>query len=358
MAAGDFTSSVALDAQIRLEAMYANPNISDTAQKAGTAYAARAVLARQTAQTAMLLNEQGKIVGAQAWYYLSGAADLAEGSVPSTSSCDVPTGAQGQTAKQDVDLEMLAWATAQVRTNRSDNLIQDAEEMAKSMADICARLRYQINRNVVLATLNANGQTNLDDFMNNNWTQSGSHIDVPEADFTWENLNEFRIVAENNNFSDYFFLSGRLFNDNKWLAMLNAQNETFRQQMRAWGENEIYFDTRDLDDYVGTKTAFAVDANSYAFINVSRHGSIPTRIEGEKEIYVWAIPDPTGLVWNKNGVLTPVMYEFEMQLSCSGRDALGFHKATKNLYGRVIGAMKTAPAGQNGETGTLIFQAA
>lgn len=357
MAAGSFTASVILEAQYRLDQMFAEPNTAMTEMLAGEAAAARALLPRQTAQT-LERTTGGYTVGAEVWFLRPGATDLDSGDWPADNDCDVPAGTEGETVKADIATSILAYSTGKTKTNRSDNLITAEEEMAKTMAHICARLRYQLNRDILISGLEAVAQANLDANINATWdyTTNTPRIVVPEADFSWENLNEFRIVAKNNNFSDFFFLSGRLFNDNVWLAGLNRGNEGFRNEALAWAERQIVFDERDLDDVLGRKSALAIDVNSYAFWNMYRSSASPEVVEGTNyEIWKWAVPDPTGLVWNKNGVLTPVVYEFEMQVACTGRDAFDFHQASRTMAGRLIGGFETAPEGPNAETGVLLF---
>lgn len=356
MAAGDFTASVILEAQHRLEDMYATPNTADTAVLAGRAEAARALLSRQTARTLPRL-VGNKVVGAEIHFYRSGAADIASGSWPADNSCTVPTGAQGETFKKDLTSTVLAYAGGQVRTNRSNNLVEESEEMAKTMRDIMARLRYQLNRTVIIDALEANAQANMDTFMNTSWdgVTSTPRIVVPTEDFKWQNLNEFRIVAKNNNFGDFFFLSGRLFNDDQWLGMLNRMNEGERAAYLAYAQRELMFDEVDLDSQLGRKSAFAIDVNAYAFYNVTRSSSQPTPLDSNTQILRWSMPDPSGLVWNENGRLRPVMYEFEAQISCVGRDAQDFHQEQHNVAGRIIGGFEFVPEGPNGETGVLYF---
>lgn len=356
MAAGDFTASVILEAQHALSDMYANPTTAKPELLAGAAETARALLPRQTA-TAVPRLLGSKTVGAEIWFLRPGGADIASGSWPADNDCTVPVGAQGETVKKDLTTSILAYAGAQTRSNRSNNLITEDQEIAETMAHICARLRYQLNRDVLITELEANAQANMDTNMNAAWdyTTNTPRITIPDADFTWENLNEFRIVAKNNNFGEFFFLSGRLFNDNTWMSMLNRMNDGERQAYLAWSGREIMFDERDLDSELGRKSAFAIDQNSYCFWNMYQSSATPMSIEGNSEIFKWAVPDPTGLVWNNNGRLVPVVYEFEMQVACVGRDAFDFHQASKNMTGRLIGGFEFAPEGPGGETGVLYF---
>ena len=345
------TASALQTAQYKLAEMFASPNISQTESLEGSAVTAAAMLRRQTAKTVERATG-GKVTGWEAWFIRPAAAE--HGSTAAPSDCDVPTGSDVETVKADYTTTVLARTKATVTTNRSNNLLMTPDEMAAQIQHMMVKLRKRLNTGVVIPALTAAGQSNMDDFINSTWddTSAAPRILVPEADFSYENLNEFDIVAQNNNFSDYFWLSGRLFNDNKWMAMLNSRNETLRNQALAWAQQDIYFDVRDLDQTMTKKTAFAVDANSYAFWNYTIYSPVATEIYDRH--WVWAQADPF-LVWNDNGTLKPVIYEFEMKETCAARDAHEHHQSTVELYARLLGGFEFAPAGPNGETGVLEF---
>lgn len=346
-----FTASALQEAQYRLSEMFASPNISQTESLKGSAIAAAAMLRRQTGRTVERMN--GKTcVGWEGWFFRPLAEAHADVTAPET--CDIPTGNDGSTIKKDFVNAVLARTAATLDTNRCDNLLNTVEEMQAQIRQMMVELRFRLNRGVIIPGLTAAAQTNLDDFIPSTWDDAADapRILAPETDFTFENLNEFDIVAQNNNFADYFWISGRLFNDNKWMAMLNSGNETLRNQALAWAQQEIFFDVRDVDQTMTKKTAFAVDANSYLFWNYSVY--TPTAVEIYDRHWVWAQPDPF-LMWNNNGRLTPVLYEFEMKETCASRDSLEHHQSTIELYARLLGGFEFAPDGVNGESGVLEF---
>ena len=346
-----FTASALQEAQYRLSEMFASPNISQTESIKGSAITAAAMLRRQTGRTVERMNGR-TCVGWEGWFFRPLAESHADTTAPST--CDLPTGSAGSTIKADYVNAVLARTDAVLETNRCDNLLNTAEEMQGQIRQMMVELRLRLNRGVVIPAITAAAQTNLDTFINSTWdgTTAAPRILVPEADFTFENLNEFDIVAQNNNFADYFWVSGRLFNDNKWMAMLNSGNETLRNQALAWAQQEIFFDIRDLDQTMTKKTAFAVDANSYLFWNYSTY--TPAAVEIYDRHWVWTQADPF-LVWNNGGRITPVLYEFEMKETCLERDSLEHHRSTIKLYARLLGGFEFAPAGVNSETGVLEF---
>ena len=345
-----FTASALQEAQYRLAEMYATPNISQTEMMEGSATTAAAMLRRQRARTVQRAVD-GKCVGWEAWFFRPAAEEHSATTAPTT--CDIPTGNQGSTVKADYSTAVLARTDAVVQSNRCDNLITLTEELTSQVNHMMVKLRKQLNRGVVIPALTAAAQQNLDTMLPDDWNDDNPRIITPDDVYKFENLNEFDIIAANNNFAEWFWVSGRLFNTDKWRAMLNTSNEGYRDQMLAWAQQQIYFDVRDLDQVMTKKTAFAVEANSYAFWNYC--GYTPTQQEIYDRHWVWAQADPF-LVWNDDGTLRPVLYAMEMKEACEER-ATGTeeHRSTIRLYGRLMGGFAFAPEGPNGETGTLEF---
>lgn len=354
MAAGDFTSSALLRSQIRLGDMFAQPTIAQTELLEGSAATARALLMRQRAR----INDRllgGRCVGIRAWYVRPHAEGSADFATPTT--CATPCGDDAETIHADYDTVVLAESQAKVTEDFCDNELTFAEALATQQAHMMSKLRKDLNRLVVIPALEAATQANLDTFINSTWdyTANTPRIVVPEADFTWENFPEFETVMMNNNFGEAFWVSGRLFHHGEWIARMNVGNEGFRNQANAYATQQMYFDLRDLDQTMTRKTAFAVDANSYAFWNAVI--STPTPTQGNTDsgrIWTWAQPDPF-LVWNRNGVMTPVVYEFEMAETCVGRNSLKTRTTQHCLYARLLGGFEFAPTGPNGEKGALQF---
>ena len=354
MAAGDFTATALQVGQIRLEEMFATPNISQTELLKGSALTARALLAKNRSRTVERL-VGGKCVGVEAHFIRPHAKNGQDFATPTT--CATPVGDEAESVKGTYDTVVLAEAVGKVLDNRCDNVVTFAEELAIQQRDMMTQLRYEFNRFVAIPTLIAASQVNMDTFMDNTWdgVNSTPRIVVPTTDFSYERFPEFMTVAANNNFGEYFFISGRLFHAKEWMAMINQGNEGFRDQAIAFAQKEMFFDLRDLDQTVTRKTVFAVDANSYAFWNTVRNTSTPTPQNtdtGRK--WVWVQADPI-MTYTKDGRTAPVLYEFEMQETCVGRDELKFQQNSYAIYGRLLGGLEFAPTGPSSEKGVLQF---
>jgi hypothetical protein len=352
MAAGNFDASAMNVAQVQLSQIFADPNVARTEMQRGEAATARALLGRQTASSVPILTSD-KCVGADVYFHRTNVADVLS-QVSGLSVCAVPTATEGESVKITLTTSVLAAASGKLKDNRCSNLVDFQMEFADTQRVIMAENRRILNRDKIITDISAAAQQNLDTFIDGGWDDTLPRIIVPIEHFSYDNLNEFRIVAKNNGFGDFFFLSGRLFNDDKWLAMLNNTNEGLRMQALAWAQREIYFDERDLDQVMTKKTAFAVDANSYIFWNTFRSSNVVTLVDTANQRYQWAVADPF-LTWMDNGVEKPVMHEFEMVKACTARDAQGFAQYTYTMWGRILGGFEFAPEGPNSETGVLEF---
>lgn len=352
MAAGNFDASAVQVAQVQVDRMFADPNITYTEFQRGEAATARALMMRQTASTVERLTG-GVCVGVDVYLVRPSAADVLS-QVSGLSGCAIPTATEDESEKITLTSTILAASSAKLKDNKCSNLVDFQAELALQIRHIMSENRYKLNTGKIIPDLTAAAQDNLDTMIDSTWDATNPRIIVPTADFTYSNLNEFRIVAKNNGFSEFFFLSGRFFNDDYWMASLNKMNETQRNQALAWAGREIYFDERDLDVTMTKKTAFAVDRNSYIFWNTFRSGMNVEMVDSTVQRYQWAAADPI-LTWMDNGRARPLMHEMEMVKTCTGRDSHGFPQYTYTIWGRIIGGFELAPAGPNGETGVLEF---
>ena len=354
MAAGDFANSALQVSQVKLENMFASPNVAMSELTEGSALTARALLTKSTSRTEPRL-AGGKCVGVDAYFIRPHAKSGEDFATPTT--CATPCGDEAETIKGTYDTVVLAEATAKVLDNRCDNLVDFGDELARVQEHMMVKMRSEFNRIVAIPTVAAASQANIDTFMEPTWDGviNTPRIVVPTADFSYTSFPEFQAVAANNNFGDFFFVSGRLFHAAEWMAMMNRANEGFRDQALAFGQQEMYFDLRDLDQTMTRRTVFAIDTNSYAFWNTTRSSTTPSYQNtdtGRK--WVWVMADPF-MTWNNNGRAQPLLYEFEMQETCIGRDEQKFQQSSYCLYSRLLGGLKFVPTGPNGEKGVLQF---
>lgn len=343
-----FTASVMPRLNVRLSEMFLSPNTAITEYNE-PAMSARAVLMNQTARADERLTGN-KCVGINAWFYRTSAITT----VSAPSDCTTPGGNQGDTIGQNYDTEVLANAAGTVLDNRCNNELEFVEESALAIRRIIAVLRKTLN-STIITRLAAAAQVNLDTGIPASWddTSESPKILVPGTDMVWENLGEFEAVVANNLFGDHLWLSGRNFYNDFWKAQYTRFNDSGKAEFQAYQDHKFYFDLRNMDAVLGEKDTLAIDQNSYIFWNTTFSTATWTQIGEDK--WVAVIPDPE-LSYMKNGRLTPVLYEFEMEKLCSGRNSNTQLQWSYKYYGRLVGGFKQAPTGPNSEKGVLLFK--
>ena len=226
-------------------------------------------------------------------------------------------------------------------------------------------LRKKINTRLI-SFMNASKQPNLDDLVttsnlgNGNWAVNAdlATIEMPLNDSKNEDaIVEMETVLRNNDFNgNFFFVSGR----RNWrlafdTAMYKAKNDDQRSIAATFGNFDMYWDVRDLDQALTGFNTFAVDPNAYLIVNRNYSPSqIPVQKDENK--FEYYIEDPDLLI-NENGVLRPVRYEVVYQRTCVGRNADTSLAFSHQWEMKFIGQFNLAPVGIEGQTGFMKFAA-
>lgn len=356
MAAGDFTASAASRAVIRLNEMFNTPNHTQV-EALEPAMSARALLTRHKARTSRVLTG-GQCTGVKA-YYQRGAHNP----VSAPTDCTTPAGVFHQTASQNYDNEMLAGDSQKARTNRCENELQFADELAYAMRVGIASCRKQLN-NLIIARVLAQAQDNFS-ALPDGWTgTSGTgKIVVPKADFKWDNLGEFEFVANNNLLGgSYFALTGHNFYSEFKLATAYGNSPEGKARMMMFGDLPMFWDARYLDSEVGAKSTFFIEDSSFAFWNYFSGTSTPTEVAvgstGKKLRFFYPDPD---LMYMDGGVMRPVTYQVEVQEACGERNDNLELQIDHTVFVHLVGGFKFSPNGVDSEgnvtKGVLQFEA-
>ncbi len=353
MAAGDFSASVANRVNIELNKLFVNPiTQSEFRHPVDTA---KALLENQKAISTPVLDAGGTCVGVKA-YYVKGATDLATGTPSST--CNLLAGTELESSSQNYSSGVLVVGKPKIDDSLCNNEYDLPTLSALAIKKALSDMRKYLCNTIMIPSLTANAQANLDTGIDTTWndTTNTPRIDVPEDDFVWEKLGEFRNVAINNDLGDDFlFLTGRNFNAD-WYNR-NYRNITDSRESgasEAFNEYNMYSDIKNLDVTMTRKTTFAVDTGSYFFWNTVIN--TPTAVQIGENKWIFTMTDPV-LMWNKNGVLTPVVYEVEYEKVCTGRDALNSFVYDHTYNIKLIGGFQWAPSGVSSQTGCLEFAA-
>lgn len=280
-------------------------------------------------------------------------------------NCTLPTGFKADAVSQAYDNNIFLNYTTEVDLTDCNNRIEARERRAKQVM----KLMYFVRKNLqakVITFLDAQKQDNLDTMVgagNVNGFRGayaenadGKTIEVPTDEFQHpQSFSYLRSVAANNNMYNFYFLGGRdTFNHERYNSQFLALNDDGRNIAATFATEDLTVDDRTLDQQLGGSNLFAVDPAAYMMWNVSwSPNNTPVFVTENKFSYALQMNDI--LMMNADGVLAPVRLEVEMNIECTGRDALGrrIYKEVHEM--KFVGGLAGAPAGVNAETGVLKF---
>lgn len=353
MAAGNFDASASLRILSRLSSGFAdnvitNPEVNERAESA------RVILFHQTANVDPVLTGD-RCTGVKVYFWKNSSDAM----VDEPTDCGVPCGDLAETGSEDWDSEIIARSGMSAIQNRCNNQVTFEEESARAISVAMNKARKSFNEYVIGKVI-ARAQTNIDTTIDPSWddTTHAPKIDVPKAQFTWDNIGEFIQAANGNRFGSFIFLSGRNFFKDHYVAQYSKFSACCDAGAAvAYMDGNIFFDPRDLDVISGDRSTYCIDRNSYCFWNTYDPKLSVTPQQVDTNHWVQLIPDPI-LSYNKNGVTVPLMWKLEAKRQCTGRDALENLQFTWCYYVSLAGGFKFAPSGTyNGGTvkGVLRF---
>jgi hypothetical protein len=363
MAAGDFSPSVLLDAQAKMLEMWASPNPAQ-AEFRRPVETARALLRNQTARS-MPVQVGSQVLGQRVYWTKSGDTTITHSgtAAPGGLDCSLENGTQLETdAKTYTDNVFIFKNVALTDTDiRQKNIFTIEELVAQTLMHAMNRIRIAFNSRCI-SFLNSSKQPNLDTLVtsnelgNGNWAVNAdlATIEVPSDD----TKNEDAIVAlqnvlENNDFYGGFFLINGYKN---WrlqfdTAAYKANNDDQRSIQSTFGDYELYWDVRAMDQALGGFNTFAVDPNAYLFVNRTYSpSSVPVQVDENK--FQYYVEDPELMVM-VNGVMQPVRYEVIYQRKCSTRNSDTSIAFDHQWEVKLLGQLNNAPAGVSGQTGIM-----
>ena len=362
MAAGDFSPSVLLNAQAKIQEMWQSPG-PWAAEFQKPVVTLETLLARQTARVTPVL-VGNKNIGQNVYWMKSGVDSVDyDGASPSL-TCDLATGQQLESDSATYTDNRFVVSTVAVNDDDLQKNVFSVEDitaqaMIKAMNDIRKKLNV-----VAVNLLNSNSQANLDssvgdiDLGNGAWAENadGITIELPKADARNEDaLAEVDAICSNNDLYDFFMVSGR-FNwyNSAYNAQFRALNDDQRSIQATYAPFNMVWDLRDMDSALSGSYSFAVNPNAFVIWNrVYSPSNVPMQIDYDKWQYY--IEDP-GLMIMENGRMRPVRYEVVYQKACGGRHSTTAHSFTHTFEVKYVGGFYAAPAGIDGQTGIMRFK--
>lgn len=353
-----FTASVLPRILYEVNEIFQSPNTVD-ARYAQEVETAPALLTRQTAQSIPRLVE-GKCVGVNIWFYDAGASDTVyEGSTPDSSlSCDNSACGVGQTAAKEFDNNIFFTDCKAAQENRCNNDISFAQESARVIYHLMYQMRLSLNKRII-NDLMATAQQNqvpadqMPDYITERSLSNILQIDKDNMTDTtlWNTITDLNILSVQNSLPNPIFLNGRNFLNARELATFNSLNDNQRSQLAIFqnlGRNMVWdiHTTHGIDAITTELSTIAVTPNAYSFWNYVRFPEIPVLKDPAKNLWNFSMADPI-LRYNDNGVLRPVMYDFEHTYDCTGYDASQERVYLHNYRIYLRGGFETAPIGFN-----------
>lgn len=365
MAAGDFSASVLLDAQAKVIDIWNSPNPTD----AEFQYPTMTLKKLAESQTARHLDVQAgsTVIGARVSWLKSGVDSVtSNGSSAPSLTCTLSSGTQLESANTTYTDNVFIVSNVAVNDTdlKQKNQFKFEDVFARLMMKAMVDIRKKLNVRVI-NFLNANKQANIDSLVtdtnlgNGNWAVNadGATIEAPFLDFKNEDaIVEIDTILSNNDFNGaYMLVNGR--HNFRLLADVAPFKNLNLDQRSILGTLESYnmaFDKRDLDQTLGGKNTFAVDANSYIIINRTwSESQIPVQFDENKlQFYV---EDPAYMI-NDNGTMRPIRYEVVYQKKCVGRNVDTSLSMDHQLEVKFVGQLNAAPKGVLNQTGIMKFK--
>lgn len=240
-----------------------------------------------------------------------------------TDKCAIPTLPEANTGCAEYELDCLRGAGFKVPHNvefKSSELSMDAF-VAKAMMRVEKQLSEYVAQQFI-ASLNAEAGTNVFDPI----VSGGDANEIPASYWTPSLMAYFTQVADYNDFSDWWMLSGQNLFSSLWHAGMNSGNADGAGQAAMASQFPICFDTRNVDGTNGTdKCTYLINRNSIVWSNTYCYNlntptaihtrNVGTRVEWAAEMS--AIPG-TYLDWTRTTVCEEGQYFDEYYATLTG----------------------------------------
>jgi hypothetical protein len=330
---------------------------------------ANALLERQTATVDAMFTAE-RCTGFSVGYMIKDSYTINSGQAIAAATCAVAGTDTFSTVKADYALTRQFKKSITVARKDCDNAIKFKERMAYAMIQTGHEIALQINQRAIeFLTANKQTATNTGDY----GTINAGVVEYNKADIQNNDLFEqimadwYLLGIQEKLPSDLFAMNGNTFFSRKRLAEPNNANQNQKSQLLNFGMFDMGWDvlgfgiTRaDIKD-----TSFLVDKNNYVFFCHNQFTPVMQQVGDSLNTVVYSIPlqyvgkDANGammvktMMYNLNGVMTPVMVDVRVQEACNTTDSVnGLPTYDYKIDMQVIGDFMLAPV-QAGSTGIV-----
>lgn len=267
----DVTASVIPIIRMAMDRVFQNKgNVEPWLNK--TPVTAPLLASKQTAKVEELKAGAGnQCVGTRIWYSLAdNATESVISGTPVASVCELTTGDGVSSASVDYDFNLFDKRTIKLNDNDCDNFYKFPERIADLLIKTQTAMVQGLNTHVI-NQLEANKTVATATELPAAVTLSLGDYTITGADY-WvgdkvqETLAAFDILADKHGLGNYMVISGRSLQVAQKLAMFNRENVgccDFGNSV-AFGRQELFFDSRNLDAVIGAEVVYLVDPRAYA----------------------------------------------------------------------------------------------
>jgi|GEM_PF-4624373 len=312
MAAGTFTASVLPDVLIKINEMFSGERHTPELNK--DIQTIQALAERQTARFDKLdvLLDHMDCRGAKV-VFLKDCTNTAINLITDPITSCTLTGAETESESLTLANNLGYADSFSVKEEDCKDLFTIADKIAFLMASKMAAIEEKLNL-ACIAFLIANEQPVADPLT---YTETGNIVNIPTDAWTPALLAEMAVMAKLSNLYSPFIISGSNLYVANFLADYRSQSSPSVDAVLKSGPFDIIFDIKNIDTTVGANATFMVDPSSYAFWSTNQfQNTAPQEFSKGSTLYVWKQRAPR-LVYNNNGVLTPVFFDMSTQETCA-----------------------------------------
>ena len=328
-----------------------------------------ALMERQTAQLIPIYKGMDyRCTGFSVVYQQADQSTIGNGTAtPAAAECIITPTDTFSGEKEDYDINRFFEKKISVLAKDCDSTIKFAERLSGAMAVKMQQIALEINQ-WLIATLVANKQTatNTGDFGTG---IVGGIVQYNKSDIldstNWQQiLSDWYFLGMQEYLpSSLFAINGRNFAIQSRDSQFNAANDNQRSQALALAAMGMYWDIHGFGITRANilDNSFLIDPNAYVVITRNQFGENVEDAGNSTNDKLFALPlrylDAAGntqtMMYNMNGVMTPVMVDCRLQYICDTTNAVdGMPSNNYVLHMSVKLDMKLAP-NQSSKTGIV-----
>ena len=238
------------------------------------------------------------------------------------------------TAYVDYDFNVFAKETIALNDKDCDNFFKFQERVAELLLHKQSLMVQAFNTHVI-NELEANKTTATTTELVDNVTVVAGDYTITGADYwTGDKVQEtfaiFDQLADKHGLGDYVVISGRSLKVAQMMASFNGGNvgTTKFGNNVAFGSNEVFWDTRNLDTTIGAEVVYLVDPRAYASYFYSQYPAQGEDLKDDKNTVVFSLDlqyynnfaqnnaNVTDLQYQNGGLLVPATIDVRYQKKC------------------------------------------